>query len=218
MIRLRTLLLAAAPLALGACAASAPPASVAPLLPAQWQAPLPHDGKLGDLSQWWRGQGDPLLAQLIEAAQRVNPTLASAQSRIAQSRAERVAASAALLPSLDAASSVNRASQQSALPGGTTSQAALQSSWELDLFGGRRAARTAAQARLAGAEAGWHEARVSVAAEVANQYYGLRACEQLLIVARQDAASRADTARLTELTAKAGFQAPATAALARASA
>ena len=57
-----------------------------------------------------------------------------------------------------------------------------------------------------------------VAAEVANQYYSLRACEQLLAVARLDAASRADTARLTQLTADAGFQAPATAALARASA
>jgi len=56
------------------------------------------------------------------------------------------------------------------------------------------------------------------AAEVANQYYSLRACEQLLEVARQDAASRADTARLTQLSADAGFQAPATAALARASA
>jgi multidrug efflux system outer membrane protein len=57
-----------------------------------------------------------------------------------------------------------------------------------------------------------------LAAEVATSYYGLRACQQLLAVAQQDAASRADTARLTQLTADAGFQAPATAALARASA
>jgi outer membrane protein TolC len=69
--------------------------------------------------------------------------------------------------------------QQSALPMGTTSQAALQASWEIDVFGANRAARDAAQARDS-AHAGWHDARVSVAAEVANQYYGLRACEQLL--------------------------------------
>ncbi|MGH8832331.1 MAG: TolC family protein, partial [Polaromonas sp.] len=42
--------------------------------------------------------------------------------------------------------------------------------------------------------------------------------EKLLAVARADAASRAETARLAELSAQAGFQAPATAALARASA
>ena len=214
---LQTFGIAALPLALSACAL-APPAQVNAPAPAQWQAPLPHNGSLTDLNGWWRQQGDPLLVQLIEAAQAASPTIATAGSRIAQSRAERVAASAALLPSLDAAGSVSRANQQSLQPGGTTSQLALQSAWEIDLFGARRAQRDAAQSRLAGATAGWHEARVSVAAEVANQYYSLRACEQLLAVAKQDAASRADTARLTQLTTDAGFQAPATAALARASA
>ena len=40
----------------------------------------------------------------------------------------------------------------------------LQAGWELDLFGANRAARDAAQARLEGAQAGWHDARVAVAA------------------------------------------------------
>jgi multidrug efflux system outer membrane protein len=206
------------PLALGACATIVQPPAPATLAPPQWQAPLPHNGNLSDLSQWWRQQGDPLLVQLIEAAQAASPTIAAAQSRIVQSRAERVAAGAALAPSLDAAMSVTRANQQSTLPGGTTAQGALQASGEIDLFGARRAERNAAQARLAGAEALWHEARVSVAAETANQYYGLRACEQLLAVAIEDATSRRDSARLTDLSAKAGFQSTSTSALARASA
>jgi NodT family efflux transporter outer membrane factor (OMF) lipoprotein len=204
--------------ALAGCATQAPAPHVAAQAPQQWQAPLPHNGSQADLASWWQQQSDTLLVQLIESAQAVSPTVASAGSRIAQSRSERVAAGAALAPSLDAAASVSRSNQQSALPTGTTSQAALQASWEIDLFGGKRAARDAAQARLDSAHAGWHDARVSVAAEVANQYYGLRACEQLLAVAKQDAASRADTARLTELSAKAGFQSPASMALARASA
>ena len=209
------------PLSLAACI-TAPPARVDAPLPPQWQAPLPselpHNGNLTDLSGWWRAQGDPLLVQLVEAAQGASPTIASAAARIAQSRADRVAAGAALAPTLDAAASVSRANQQSTLPGGTTSQAALQAAWEIDVFGGGRATRNASQERLLGARAGWHDARVAVAAEVATQYYSLRACEQLLLVARQDATSRADTARLTQLSADAGFQAPATAALARASA
>ncbi|MRX07322.1 efflux transporter outer membrane subunit [Pseudoduganella sp. FT25W] len=203
---------------LSACAVQGPAAHVDPLAPQQWQAPLPHNGSQADLAAWWRGQADGLLVQLIESAQSASPTVASAASRIAQSRAERVAAGAALAPNVDAAASINRSNQQSALPMGTTSQAALNASWEVDLFGANRAARDAAQARLESAHAGWHDARVSVAAEVANQYYGLRACEQLLAVARQDALSRADTARLTELSATAGFQSPASLALARASA
>ena len=79
-------------------------------------------------------------------------------------------------------------------------------------------ARDAAQARLAGAEAGWHDARVAVAAETANSYLDLRTCERQLAVTRNDARSRAETARLTDLSADAGFTAPAVAALARASA
>lgn len=203
---------------LSACAVQGPAKQVDSLAPQQWQAPLPHNGSQADLATWWRGQADGLLVELIESAQAVSPSVASAASRIAQSRSERVAAGAALAPNLDAAASVNRSNQQSALPMGTTSQAALNASWEIDVFGANRAARDAAQARLDSAHAGWHDARVSVAAEVANQYYGLRACEQLLAVAKQDAVSRADTARLTELSASAGFQSPASLSLARASA
>ena len=203
---------------LGACAVKAPATQVDAQAPAQWQAPLPHNGSRANLATWWRQQTDTLLAELIDAAQAVSPTVSSAASRIAQSRADQVAAGAALVPNVDAAGSISRANQQSLTPMGTTSQAALQASWEIDLFGANRAARDAAQARYQSAQAGWHDARVSVAAETANQYFALRACQQLLDVARQDAASRADTARLTELSAGAGFESPANLALARASA
>lgn len=203
---------------LTACAAPQPPASVAPSAPAQWHAPLPHSGTRSGLSQWWKQQGDPLLTELIDAAQEASPSIVAARSRIEQANATRVAAGAALLPTLDAATSVQRSSAQPPLPTGTTAQAGLQSSWEIDLFGGGRAARDAAQSRLEIATAGWHDARVSVAAEVANAYYGVRACDKLLVIAQSDAASRAETSRLARLSEEAGFTAPATAALARASA
>ncbi|GGY55420.1 efflux transporter outer membrane subunit [Pseudoduganella albidiflava] len=206
-------------LALGGCALSGPPPAVDAQAPVQWQAPLPHGGTVDQLSSWWRSQGDPLLASLVEAAQAASPTVAAARSRLAQAREARVATGAALAPTVDATLTSTRASQQSAaLPSNTTSQGYLQVSWELDIFGANRAARDAAQARYEGAQAGWHDARVSVAADTANTYYQFRACERLLDVARQDAASRADTARLTELSAQAGFEAPANLALARASA
>jgi multidrug efflux system outer membrane protein len=59
---------------------------------------------------------------------------------------------------------------------------------------------------------------VSVAAETAFSYVNLRTCERQLAVASNDARSRAETARLADLSARAGFTAPANAALARASA
>jgi NodT family efflux transporter outer membrane factor (OMF) lipoprotein len=53
---------------------------------------------------------------------------------------------------------------------------------------------------------------------VATRYFSFRTCEQLADVLQSDTRSRRETARLTDLTAKAGFAAPATAALAGASA
>ncbi|MEO7953037.1 MAG: efflux transporter outer membrane subunit [Polaromonas sp.] len=227
------------PLGLGACATVAPPGAVSAPVPAQWSAPLPpqanlsdnaglpekpHHGSLTGLTRWWQQQGDPLLVELIAAAQAVSPTVATARLRIEQSRATRVAAGAALLPSIDAAASVNRGRSLQSGAGAdlapivTTTQAGLQASWEIDVFGGNRASRNAADERLAGAEAQWHDARVSVAAEVANQYYSFRSCGQLAQVTRADAASRQETARLSGLSTRAGFTAPATDALARASA
>ncbi|WP_338766443.1 efflux transporter outer membrane subunit [Massilia sp. METH4] len=219
MNALKTPLALAAALVLGGCALSAPPARVDAQGPEAWHAPLPHGGTVAQLSLWWRSQGDPLLAELVEAAQAVSPTVAAARSRLAQAREARVAAGAALAPTVDGALTSTRSSQQSAaLPVNTTSQGYFQAAWEIDIFGANRAVRDATQARYEGAQAGWHDARVTVAADTANTYYQYRACERLLDVTRQDAASRADTARLTELTARAGFAAPADLALARASA
>ena len=209
---------AAVPLLLGACALAPPPAEVAAPLPPAWHAPLAHNGNVADLANWWASHGDPLLVELVNASQQASPTISAAAARIASAQAQRTSAGAALLPSLDGFASVNRASQQSAMPGGTTSQLGVQTAWEIDVFGARRASRNAASERLLGAGAQWHDARVAVAAETANQYYSLRACEELLKVADQDAVSRRDSARLTSLAAEAGFQAPANAALARASA
>jgi multidrug efflux system outer membrane protein len=201
-------------------------------VPAQWQAPLPgagttaalpHGGSLAGLSQWWQLQNDPLLVELIMAGEAVNPDVSTARSNIEQARASRVASGAAMLPTLDAVASASRGrsapvNRAAAPPIATTLEAGLQTSWEIDVFGQYAASRDADQQRFEGSQATWHAARVSVAAEIATQYYSLRACEKLLEVSRADAASRAETARLSELSTKAGFQAPATAALARASA
>lgn len=209
---------ALAPVILGACALPAPPPEAAAEPPPAWQAPLPHQGSLDDLGRWWTQLGDPLLVELIDAAQAVSPGVAQAQSRIAQARAAQVASRAALLPSLDGQGSASRGFNEQLAGIATTAQAGLQASWEIDLFGANRATKVAADERLAGAQALWHEARVSVAAEVAQQTSSLRTCLAQLSVAERDARSRAETARLSGLSERAGFTAPATAALARASA
>ncbi|MGJ7611325.1 MULTISPECIES: efflux transporter outer membrane subunit [unclassified Variovorax] len=229
-------------LGLSGCALTRPPAQVQAPFPAQWNAPLPHGGSLVSLADWWRQLDDPLLVELIAAAEAASPNVASAAARVAEARSTRVQAGAALLPSLDgtasgsrgvsgssfsssgtgastssSTSSTSSTSAASAAPV-TTLQAGLQSKWEVDLFGRLRADRDAAQAKQNSADAKWHDARVAVAAETANAYFAERACQAQLRVSESDARSRAETSRLTELSANAGFTAPADAALARASA
>lgn len=206
----------------GGCAVSTPPSEVSAQAPAEWHAPLPHDGSLRSLSDWWQRQGDPFLAELIDAAQQVSPSITTARSNIEQARAARAVSGAAQLPDLNATGSASRSKSSpvtgiAAVPINLT-QLGLQTSWEIDVFGRNQAGVNAAQARLDGAQAQWHDARVSVAAEVARQYYALRTCEKLVQVTSADANSRSETARLSALSTKAGFEAPATAALARASA
>jgi multidrug efflux system outer membrane protein len=191
---------------------------VEPVVAPSWQAPLPHDGDIAELRHWWAQFDDPLLAHLIDAAETASPTIASAAARIADAQARRTAAGAALLPSLDATASAARSRQDLSLPIIASGAVGLQASWEIDVFGRNRAARDAAEARVEGAGASWHDARVVVAAETANQYLALRACEALLAQARLDAESRAETARLTELSMQSGFESRANAALTRASA
>ena len=70
-------------LPLVACSTTAPPAQVETPVPMGWQAPLPHQGSLTDMARWWTQLQDPLLVELIDAAQAVSPGIAQAQSRIA---------------------------------------------------------------------------------------------------------------------------------------
>ncbi len=197
-------------------AATAVQAAQMAATPSQWQAPLPHGGSAVQLAQWWKGFNDPLLIELMEAAQLQSPQLAAAQARIAQSRAAVVGAEGPLSPSLGAVANLENSKQGNARS--TVLTAGVQASWELDVFGGNRLALDAAHTNEQGVRAAWHEARVLVAAELGATYLNHRLCQAQMALTNEDATSRQETARLSALAAKAGFAAPSTIGLAEASA
>ena len=187
----------------------------------EWQAPLPHNGDPASLAAWWSSWNDPTLKAFMDAAQTSNATVEQAAARIKQARASQTIAGSNALPNVTGNASANRGNSASgfALPGATTSvSSTLQAAWELDLFGANRRTREAAEARFTARTIDWHQARVSLAAEVASAYVNLRVNEALATGYERDAASRKETARLTRLKTTAGFEAPANAALADASA
>ena len=211
---------------LAGCALPPRPTVPAPATasPTAWHASLPSAAASGDPiatsqpASWWAGFGDALLPSLIEAAQGASASLSAAAARIEAARAARVAAGSALTPRLDGTGAVARARSGPELPVTDSASLGVQAGWEIDLFGGRAAARDAAARRLEAAQAQWHAARLALAAEVATGYVALRACEAQLEQTTSDAESRVQSATLTEQSAKAGMLPPASAALARASA
>ncbi len=212
------LIIAPALLALTACSSVMPPNQVIAGTPQQWYAPLPHQGSMESLTQWWQQQGDPLLVELIAAAQAASPTVAASLSRVENARAQQAAAFGTLVPNLSAQIVGTRGVSQPGLPVTNSRQVGLQAAWEIDLVGANRAVNNAARANVEGTQAQWHDARVTVAAEVANLYYGQAHCIKQLALTQRDTTSRQETVRLTEISADAGFLSPSMAAMARASA
>jgi NodT family efflux transporter outer membrane factor (OMF) lipoprotein len=202
-------------LLLAACSTPRLPSQPDTPLPERWQATLPHGGDVQALADWWRRFDDALLPELVAQAQASSPSLAQAVARIGQARAGLQSAQAQRWPGV----TLNAQAQRGA--GAATnfiasSQASVvaDAQWEIDLFGATRAQVAAAQARSEQAQLGWHSARVSLAADVAQTYVGLRSCEAQRGVFDEDARSQQQSAGLTREKVRVGFESPANGALA----
>jgi NodT family efflux transporter outer membrane factor (OMF) lipoprotein len=209
-----------ASLLLGACATGPTYREPEPAAPRSWQALQPHDGSLGSMRDWWRQFDDPTVARLISIAESDSPTLTKAWTRIEKARATLTTERSAGLPSVDGNASMSRARAQS-LQGGaattTTRSDGLDAAWEIDLFAKVRRSTEAASARVEARVADWHDARVSLAAEVADTYVQYRACGLLAETYEREQRSTAATEKATSAAVSAGFNPPSDAALARAS-
>lgn len=223
------------PLLLSACGSRGllttvgPDYQTAPLkAAANWQAtqpagnnlPVAHQGDPADLNRWWDRFQDPVLSRFLAAAQQESASVADARARIEKARANVVGADAALLPTIDSSIGAKRSSSSFGGAPFVWNQfpAGLQSSWEIDLFGGLARQEEAARSQLESRNASWHDARVAVAVEIANAYLGYRYCEGQVQIVQADTESRRESARLSEIAGQAGFRAPADVALANASA
>lgn len=209
------------PTLLAGCAVSTPPVSPGTAPPPRWHAALPSgpssDEATGRLIQGWAQFDDPLLSTLITQAQAGSPSVAQALARLQQARANLAVAGASRLPAATLNGTASRASNATtSFKAVSQLSASVDAAWELDVFGGVRYGVDAAQARADSAGLAWHDARLSLAADVADAYVGLRTCEALAQVYADDAQSQASTASLTQEKVRVGFESPANGALAEA--
>lgn len=187
-----------------------------------WHATFPHGGRTGDLLSWWSTFSDRSLTTLIASAQAESPTLESAAAEIERGRATLASTQASLFPAIGGSGSLARAgtggNKANQVAAATTTSGSLDASWEIDLFGKTRQRSEAARLRVHERIADWHDARVSLAAEVADYYVQYRACRQLEQVYTTELASQSETIRAMETAATSGFTSSADLALGRASA
>ncbi|MBI3775180.1 MAG: efflux transporter outer membrane subunit [Gammaproteobacteria bacterium] len=160
-------------------------------------------------TQWWKRLNDPALDELIQRALAANHDLRIAVARLKEARAIYRDTELDYFPSGDVAATAQhgRNSEAQALGGDRDVELyslGFDAAWELDLFGRVRRAVEAAEADAQAAEANVRDARVSVIAEVARNYFEYRGAELQLAVARRNLDNQKQTYKFTELRLDAG--------------
>lgn len=186
----------------------------APELPGGWSQldatahPVMHPTSPESLSHWWVGLSDVLLSELVDEALQANLDLQLAQARLREARARRAVASSWLLPTVTGTGTGSRSRSSEALGSGDTRNffsVGFDAAWELDVFGGIRRGIEAAQADFESSKASLDNTQVSLVAEVALNYVGVRVEQILLTIARDNLGTQSETLQLTEWRAQAGL-------------
>lgn len=196
---------------LPACSVGPDYEAKSPGFASDWFAP-----KSGNVSEepvtlaWWTIFQDPLLERYIQKAASNNKDVQIAQANVLRARALRAQNSATLWPWIDSDAQTTRSKGSDELANSGDAKpenlfgAGLDASWELDIFGGNRRAVEAADARLEGAKASYHDVMLSTLAEVARNYYAARGLQKRITITENNAELLKQTASLIGARLKAG--------------
>ena len=143
------------------------------------------------IGPWWESFHDQALTDLIIEAYRQNPSLQAAGIRVIEAQARRGIAIGTLFPqsqNLVGAYTRNVASKNLALTppdrGFNDFLLGFDVAWELDLWGKFRRGIESADADVLAALADYDDVLISLLAEVATNYIGIRTAQEQLAVAR----------------------------------
>lgn len=172
--------------------------------PGPWKTAQP--GRIDDRRDWWKGYGDKTLDGLMDQANAANQTVQVALAQYRQARAADAAARAAFWPQVGAGAGSSRArtnTNGSKLV--NTYAAGLDVGWEPDLWG---SVRRSVEASAAGAQASAAQlaaARLSIQAELAQDYLQLRITDMQKALYARTLAAYARALALTQSQYDAGI-------------
>jgi NodT family efflux transporter outer membrane factor (OMF) lipoprotein len=163
---------------------------------------------------WWKQFNDHTLDRLIYEALDTNLDLAQAVTRLRQARASRAVSAGGLWPDVNLNGSYRRTGAgdnngASNIPGVHTHhddyRIGFDANWEIDIFGGIRREVEASDAAVEATIADIQDVRVSLMAEVAVNYFSLRAAQQRLAIALRNLDIQRQSVTLVRKRAKGGF-------------
>jgi multidrug efflux system outer membrane protein len=161
------------------------------------------------VSAWWKEFDDVQLTQLVEQALKTNLDVRVAYANLLQARAISTALNSDRTPTLNANGGYNRNLFSEEYPSSSVRandqySAGFDSTWELDLFGrvSNRIQAQLEQEQAIGADL--QQIYVTVAAEVARNYFELRGAQYRLDIAERNAKNQGETYELTENMLSAG--------------
>lgn len=171
-----------------------------------------------DLAAWWTQFNDPVLDDLVRRGLADNPDLLAAASRVRESRQQETVTAAAEYPTLNASGNAvavnsNRKAPPAAASGGGFTipnhlnlySAGFDASWEVDLWGGTRRAIEASKASTEAAIWSRRDGQVALVAEIANDYYTLRALQARIAIGQAELKRQQDLFGLIRARRQAGF-------------
>ena len=151
-----------------------------------------------DITEWWEVFDDPMLTSLIHRAEEGNKDLKLAVSRVSEAKARLGFAKAGRYPSIGVGGSAQAMNNQlTGFETRTVSSIGADVSWELDVFG--RVARQieSENAQYEASEEDQRDVRVTLFAEVARAYIGVRALQMQLQSAEENLESQRTILELT---------------------
>lgn len=161
---------------------------------------------------WWKALGDPQLDALIEEGLASHPSLDAADARLRQTRSQVGGARADQLPSLSVSGGYTGLRLPESMLGDETgghyagsSQLALNFSYGVDLWGGKRATWEAAVDSAHAAAIDAQAARLNLSSNIAQAYAGLAYAWQLHDVAEEELARSQKALQLTRQRRAAGI-------------
>lgn len=171
------------------------------------------DAPLATELGWREFFRDPRLKTLIGAALERNRDLAQSYARIDQARAQYRIQQSQRLPTLEANGNAARSRQSPAALGNTIPQGieisqysanVAVSAFELDLWGRVRNLAEADRQRYLASIEGARAFRLSLIAQVASNYFALRAGEERIVLAERSLEGRREGVRIAQLRLDAG--------------